>query len=125
MDLRYKLLREPLGLVFYSSDLANEISEIILDVCHSNQLIGVVHLVPNEKYYKLGKMVISSNQQVIEIGKKLLNYVVNIAKEKGFKSIALHAREEAVGFYKKLNFISVGNSFIKVNILHFKMIKTL
>jgi len=123
--LRYKLLRKPLGLAFSASDLANEIFEIILGAYHSNQLIGIVHLVPNEEQCKLRQMAISSNYQGLGIGKKLLNYTVDIAKEKGFKSIALYAREEAVKFYENSDFKVIGDLFIEVNISHFKMIKTL
>jgi predicted GNAT family N-acyltransferase len=125
VKLRYKLLREPLGLAFSNHDLAKESTEIILGTYYKNQLIGTVHLVPNGAQCKLRQMAISNKYQRKGIGKKLLNYTVDIARKKGFKSIILHAREEAIGFYKKSGFIAVKDLFIEVNIPHLKMIKKL
>jgi predicted GNAT family N-acyltransferase len=125
VKLRYKLLREPLGLIFSNADLAKEKTETILGVYYANQLIGTVHLVPNGVQCKLRQMAILNEYQGKGIGKKLLNYTIDIAREKGYKSVVLHAREEAIGFYKKSGFIGVGNLFIAVNIPHLKMIKKL
>lgn len=39
--------------------------------------------------------------------------------------MSLHARDTAVPFYNKLNYLQVGEPFIEVGITHFEMYKVL
>ena len=59
------------------------------------------------------------------LGKLLNKKTEEILKENGYKKVVLHARINAVPFYKKLNYSIMGEPFEEVGIKHFKMFKKL
>ena len=99
VELRYKVLREPLGLVYTSEQLADEIDE--------------AHIVALKQDEHSG------------IGKLLVFFAEQYAKNNGFHLIELHARDTAKDFYLKLNYKVEGNVFMEVGIPHYKMKKVL
>jgi glucosamine-phosphate N-acetyltransferase len=44
-----------------------------------------------------------------QLGRQLITYMVNVAKEKGCYKVTLYCEEDNVEFYKKCNFTSTGN----------------
>ena len=46
-------------------------------------------------------MAVVSGLQGKGIGKVLLQFAENIARDRGYKKIMMHARKTAVGFYEK------------------------
>jgi glucosamine-phosphate N-acetyltransferase len=48
-----------------------------------------------------------------QLGRQLIAYMVNVAKEKGCYKVTLYCEEDNVEFYKKCNFTCAGHQFIR------------
>ena len=70
-------------------------------------------------------MAVQKKVQRKGIGVAIMSFAENLARDKGFKIIKMHARETAIGFYEKLGYEKKGNSFTEVNIPHLLMEKKL
>jgi ribosomal protein S18 acetylase RimI-like enzyme len=70
-------------------------------------------------------MAVTSGLQGKGIGRVLLVFAENIARDKGFKKITMNARKNALGFYEKLGYKVVGDEFLEVTLPHFTMEKEL
>ncbi len=122
IELRYEILRKPLGLQFCKKDLICDDNEKILTVTTNDFIIGVLQFRNNERNtYKLRQMAIAKAWQHKGMGAILVQYTIEYAKKKKKEKIVLHARQTAIGFYKKLGFKTVGVSFEEVGIPHHKM----
>lgn len=124
--LRYKILREPLGLTFSAEYLEKE-KEDMLCVCENEgQIVGCCILTPIDKtVVQLRQMAVDDSVQKKGIGAELLLFAEESAEENGFDKIVLHARKVAIGFYLKYNYDIVGDEFEEVGIPHFEMQKIL
>lgn len=124
VDLRYEVLRKPLGLIFSPEELAKEKDDLLLGVFDDERLVGCCILSPSGNALKLRQMAVDPYRQKAGIGKALLNFAETVAKEKKYPTIQLHARETAVSFYLKAGYTVSGNTFIEVGIPHYRMEKT-
>lgn len=126
IDLRQRVLREPLGLDIRNDDLAAETEQIIFIYEEDGVVKGCVLL---QQYdadtFKLRQMAVDSSEQGKGIGMELINaadtYAVNFMKTR----IILHARETAIPFYEKLGYEVYGEPFTEVGLPHRKMEKLL
>jgi len=59
------------------------------------------------------------------VGATIISFAENIAKDRGFKYIIMHARDTAIGFYQKFGYRIVGDAFTEVNLPHHIMEKAL
>jgi GNAT superfamily N-acetyltransferase len=59
------------------------------------------------------------------IGRALMIFAENIARDQGYKRLCMHARRSAIGFYEKLGYAVSGDEFVEVTIPHFTMEKSL
>jgi N-acetylglutamate synthase-like GNAT family acetyltransferase len=126
VHLRNEILRKPLGLTFSEEELAKEKNDILIGAYDEDELLGCCLLTKvNDKCVKLRQMAVQKNQQGKGIGESILNYTENIARDKGYKKIMMHARDTAIGFYEKLGYTTVGDQFIEVNTFHHVMEKQL
>ena len=124
--LRYKMLREPLGLTFSDEDLRKDENDLLLVASFpkSDEIVGCCILtILNEHTVQLRQMAIADFCQGKSIGCELLLFAEQTAKEHGFGYIYLHARKVAVGFYKKYGYTIEGDQFTEVGIPHFEMMK--
>lgn len=124
--LRDAILRRPLGLEFSSEELSDETDSIHLGCFRGVRLTGCLVLKP------LGTVEIQMRQVAVDpehqgggIGRALVNYAEQVAKERGFKRMVLHARQAAVPFYEMLNYQKQGEEFIELSIPHQEMSKEL
>jgi len=74
---------------------------------------------------QLRQMAVISGLQGKGIGRVLMQFAENIARDRGFKKLIMHARKTAMGFYEKLGYNRVGNEFFEVTISHYIMEKGL
>lgn len=123
--LRYKVLRWPLNLEFHPDDIQNEWDSFHIGAYTSHEtLIGVLVLKPIDKNtIKMRQVAIDENFQSSGAGTQLVQFSEVFAKSKGFSKMELHARLQAVPFYKKLGYKSKGDIFQEVNIDHLFMFK--
>jgi N-acetylglutamate synthase-like GNAT family acetyltransferase len=124
--LRHNLLRKPLGLSFNDTELKEEINDILIGCFDDDHLEGCCLLTQTEPgVLRLRQMAVVSGLQGKGIGKVLLQFAENIARDRGYKKIVMHARKTATGFYEKLGYKIVSTEFEEVTIAHYIMEKKL
>lgn len=124
IDLRTKILREPLGMVFTAEQLADEKDEIHIVATQNNVVLGVVVLKKmSDTLLKMRQVAVDFDLQKSGIGKKMIVFSEDYAIKNNFKKIELHARDVAKEFYLKLDYHIIGDRFIEVGIPHYEMIK--
>lgn len=70
-------------------------------------------------------MAILPSYQGQNLGKLLLEDVIQFCQKQGFKRMVLHAQLTAKGFYDKLGFTCSGEEFEEAGIMHISMEKSL
>jgi predicted GNAT family N-acyltransferase len=126
VQLRNEILRRPLGLMFTPEELEREKEEILIGAFEEEKMLGCCMLVQEEgNSIRLRQMAVLNNLQGKGIGRALMIFAENIARDRGFKKITMHARKTATGFYEKLGYKAVGEQFEEVTIPHYIMEKML
>ena len=74
---------------------------------------------------KIGRMAVKRVLRGSQLGRAVLDALVNVAVERGDKEVVLHAQTSAQGFYEGAGFVSRGEQFDEVGIAHIEMVKTL
>jgi ribosomal protein S18 acetylase RimI-like enzyme len=54
-----------------------------------------------------------------------MNFAENIARDRGYKILSMHARINAVGFYEKMGYKVASEQFVEVTMPHYVMEKRL
>lgn len=124
--LRHTLLRKPLGLSFDDNELKAETNDILIGCFDDDRLEGcclLTQIAPGT--LRLRQMAVVSGLQGKGIGKILLQFAENIARDRGYKKIVMHARKTATGFYGKAGYTITSTEFEEVSIPHFIMEKNL
>lgn len=124
--LRQTLLRKPLGLSFDDTELKAETNDILIGCFDDERLEGCCLLTQIANgILRLRQMAVVSGLQGKGIGKVLLQFAENIARDRGYKKIVMHARKTAVGFYEKSGYKVTSTEFEEVTIPHYIMEKNL
>jgi len=130
VDLRYKVLRKPLGLTYTPDALAAEADSIHI-ACHlGDKLVGCLILKPQgETAMQMRQVAVDEGMQGKGIGRALVQFSEEEACKNTTNSqeckIWLHARETAVAFYERLGYTRDGEKFEEVGIPHWFMYKVL
>lgn len=77
---------------------------------HQNIIVGVVSLINQKTFFELSKMAVHPDYQGYKIGLQLVNYCIDFAKKKNWKSITLYSNrklEAAINLYTKVGFKEV------------------
>ena len=113
VELRYKVLLEPLGLKFLDS--------------HRSQEAGYLHVgcIENldDKTIRLMQVAVDGKYQGEGVGRKMVEYALLRAKEAGYEVVIMHAMLNVVGFYEKLGFKQQGDIFEEGGVTFAKMLK--
>lgn len=126
VDLRTQILRKPLGLSFSSEDLEKEKDNLLIAAYEDDQMLGccmLVQVAPDT--VQLRQMAVKAGLQGKGIGRVLMQFSENIARDRGNKKMIMHARKTAAGFYEKLGYKIAGKEFTELNIPHYNMEKQL
>lgn len=126
VNLRYDLLRKPLGLEFTENQLKEEVNDVHLAALVQGKVVACLILsfyLPDK--VKLRQMAVHSKCQGKGIGHLLLVAAEDIARKKACQMVFLHARKDVSDFYQKAGFQLVGEPFIEVMIPHVRMEKIL
>jgi N-acetylglutamate synthase-like GNAT family acetyltransferase len=126
LNLRYEILRKPLGLQFKPEELESEKDAILIAAFEDEKMLGCCFLtkVDNETV-RLRQMAVQNNLQGKGIGASLMNFAENIARDRGYKTMLMHARKTTVQFFEKQGYKVEGNEFIQLTIPHCAMKKKL
>ena len=126
VKLRDDILRRPLGLTFTTEQLNNEKEDILIAAFEEDEMLGCCILSPiDHNTLRLRQMAVQKKLQGKGIGESIMNFAENLARDKGYKTLMMHARDTAVGFYEKFGYKIKGEKFIEVNIPHHIMEKIL
>ncbi len=126
VQLRMDILRKPLGLSLTPEELEKEKDEILIAAFEEEKMLGCCMLIKGEPgTVRLRQMAVLNNLQGKGIGRALMQFAENIARDRGFRHIMMHARKTAIGFYEKLGYEVVGTDFVEVTLPHVIMRKQL
>jgi N-acetylglutamate synthase-like GNAT family acetyltransferase len=124
--LRYDILRKPLGLEFSKEELEKECNDILIGAFDDDRILACCMLTATAKdTCRLRQMAVHNSLQGKGIGATMMNFAENVARDRGFKTLIMHARKTAVGFYQKLGYHIHGEEFEEVTIPHYEMRKKL
>lgn len=124
IDLRTRVLREPLGLEFNDEQLAEEANQTHLGAYIGDDLVAcLVFVLVNDTTLKMRQVAVEPEMQRQGIGLKLVSYSEYYAIENGYCRIELHARDVALQFYIDSGYEIEGDEFVEIGIPHHKMVK--
>lgn len=126
VKLRDDILRKPLGLGFTEQELDSEKDNMLIGAFEDEEMLGCCMLVEeNPNTVRLRQMAVLNDLQGKGIGRALMNFAENIARDRGYKTLSMHARKNAIGFYEKMGYKVASDEFTEVTIPHFVMEKRL
>jgi len=126
LKLRNDLLRKPLGLHFSTEELDKEKDDVLMGAFEDDRLLGCCLLTQvDARIIRLRQMAVPNNLQGKGIGRALMIFAENIARDMGYEILMMHARVTATGFYEKMGYVKKDGQFIEVTIPHIIMEKRL
>ena len=114
VELRYKVLLEPLGLKFLDMYREKEMNYLHIGCVESldDNLVGGLMLVPvNDEEIRLMQVAVDSKYQREGVGREMVKYAEKRAREAGYSRIVMHAMLSVVHFYEKLGYRQEGDIF--------------
>ena len=107
-------------------ELESEKNNLLIAAFDDDKMLGCCMLVPeNESIVRLRQMAVLNDLQGKGIGRALMLFAENLARDRGYNKISMHARKNATGFYEKVGYKVVGDEFVEVTIPHYNMEKEL
>ena len=128
VELRYKILLEPLGLKFLDSFRNNEASYLHIGCIENldDKLVGGLILVPlDDNTVRLMQVAIDTIYQGEGVGRELIKYAEKRARKAGFNKITMLSMLSVVNFYEKLGYVQEGDIFEESGVTFAKMVKDL
>ena len=126
VKMRDDILRKPLGLGFTEEELESEKDNMLIAAFEDERMLACCMLVEEQPgTIRLRQMAVLNALQGKGIGRALMNFAENLARDRGYKIIRMHARNNVVGFYEKVGYKIKGDQFIEITIPHYVMEKDL
>ena len=126
VSLREAVLRKPLGLDFDRTELEQERRNILIGAFEDDDILGCCMLIEESaETLRLRQMAVYNEKQGKGLGRALMNFAENLARDRGYKWLNMHARSNAVGFYEKMGYRVVSDEFTEITIPHVVMEKQL
>ncbi len=124
--LRNAILRVPLGMDLTHEDASWEEDARHFGMVIADDLIGcAIVLGDSDGQMRLKQMAVHERFQGKGVGAALICQIENAIRSAHAIDVVLHARETAVGFYRKLSYRTSGSSFMEIGVPHIKMMKEL
>ena len=128
VNLRYKILLEPLGLKFLDYYRPKEASYLHIACIEQldDKLLGGLILAPvDNEEIRLMQVVVDEDFQHKGVGHEMVQYAFKRAKEVGYTRVVMHAMLSVVGFYEELGFVQEGELFDEGGITFARMVKSI
>ncbi len=128
VELRYKVLLEPLGLKFLDSYRDKEIGYVHIGCIESldDKLIGGLMMVPlNNNEIRMMQVAVDTKYQREGVGHQMVAYAEERAKAAGYSKLIMYAMLSVVHFYETLGFTAEGDIFEEKGITFVKMVKNI
>ena len=84
--------------------------------------IGTARMLPDGH---VGRIAVHKEWRGQGVGTRLVEYLTEVARDRGFAEIHLHSQVQAAGFYSRLEFEARGDTFMEADIEHVLMVRTL
>jgi len=126
LDLRWRVLREPLGFAPDAVAFPFEAESLHLVALDAGRVVGCVLFHPEgTETGRLFQMAVEPDRQGTGLGTRLVRTLETELGRRGFREVTLHARDTAVGFYARLGYASSGPPYVEVGVPHQNMRRTL
>lgn len=127
LELRYRVLREPLGLDFLDSHRDNEAGYLhVACVDADDKTLGGLILAPIDgDLVRLMQVAVSEDARGQGIGCKLVKYAEKRAKTSGFTKIKFYAVPSIVEYYESKGYVQEGEPVEEQGLVLFKLVKSL
>lgn len=126
LNLRQEILRRPLNLNLMAENLETEKQDILIGAFDEDMMLGCCLLTHSaNKTIQLRQMAVQNNLQGKGVGGIIMHFAENLARDRGYQKIMMHARSSAAGFYEKFGYHVVSDEFMEVSVPHFIMEKNL
>jgi predicted GNAT family N-acyltransferase len=80
--------------------------------------VGCGRMVAHGDHVKVGRMAVARERRGEGIGRAVLAYLMDLARQRGFRRVILHAQLTAEGFYRKNGYVPRGEIFEEAGIAH-------
>ncbi|RAK06520.1 hypothetical protein C8C77_12359 [Halanaerobium saccharolyticum] len=126
VKLRYESFFKPLELPMDIMFDQNEENSIHLVCVNGKRLLGYGRLTISQEISQISQMVVNSSVRGNGIGTEIMKKIIDKAIQKNSEKIYLNARLNAIDFYRKFDFKTVGEVFpsFKTKIPHQRMEKS-
>jgi predicted GNAT family N-acyltransferase len=126
LDLRFRVLREPLGHRREDVAFPFERESLHLVALDDGRVKGCVLFHPESpRDGRLFQMAVEPALQGTGLGRQLVVHLEAELKRRGFEHVHLHARATVQRFYEKLGYAVYAEPFTEVGIPHVHMQRTL
>src|SRR6478752_1891235 len=114
VNLRYNILRKPLGLNFTDDELEREKNEVLIGAFEDDEMLGCCMLVKiDNSTMRLRQMAVPNNLQGKGVGRALMSFAENISRDLGYKRSRCMRARIPLGSMKNLDIKSVALSLLK------------
>ena len=126
LELRFRVLREPLGHPREAVVFPFEAESLHLVALEGGRVVGCVLFHPESaEDGRLYQMAVVPALQGTGIGTRLVHALESELSRRGFRSVHLHARAHVVPFYERLGYAVWGDPFEEVGVPHRHMRRAL
>lgn len=126
IDIRNEAFRKPWGLDIRDEDLTGDKDMDMFGGYLGDKMIATIFLTEDdEETARIKSVAILEEYRRKGLGRYLMEYVENIARERGYKKVNLMGRVSVEGFYNKLGYKTISEPFDYHTIPHIDMVKEL
>ena len=119
LELRFRVLREPLGHTREQVPFPFEAESLHLIAIDAGEVVGCVLFHPEgAEHGRLFQMAVTPSRHGGGAGRALVQRLEAELVRRGFTEVHLHARAPVVPFYEKLGYTVYGEPFVEVGISH-------
>lgn len=125
-ELRNRVLRMPLGLHLSEQDVRGEEEQVHLVAMEGQgQVIGCVLVAISGNVAKVRQLAIERAYRGTGVGTELMKRAEQAILARNIRTVTLHGRVTARGFFKRLGYAARSDIFTEVTIPHIAMHKDL
>jgi ribosomal protein S18 acetylase RimI-like enzyme len=126
LELRFRVLREPLGQSRDTVQFPFEKDSLHLVAREGAAVVGCVLFHPEAgERGRLFQMAVEARLQGQGVGAALVRRLEQELRTRGIREVTLHARQTAVAFYERLGYSVEGDPFVEVGLPHRHMRRVL
>jgi predicted GNAT family N-acyltransferase len=71
---------------------------------------------------RIGRVAVMPRARGKGCGKAMIEHLINVARERGYRGVVLAAQEQSIGFYLRLVFTPYGPHFLDAHVPHQEMV---